>query len=446
MAQVFRLANKTQTSTYNFLTGNLKPQDMTRVPNGDGWLTTTMTMVARTTDANIISAANSIDELGYYVDLFWEEPHRANSIWLEESATDETTKRSLVQSIEITPLQVGNMGPLLGKVGSLYTLVIIHSAVWENTGTASTGVSTISVLGGPMSLPAIDGSMAARLSLSQIGYITNSTANKMWIGIKSTGYGTTDFTSRWECEWGTLGAGAALASDSDNASPLGTTDNLVNLACSTDEGLVCSLTLAQIASATGISTTDDYIGDYQILLRARLSTADTVRLQIKYGLSGSANLLVGPYIYASSTDYHIYEMGVISIPPYSRPLTSILLDNFQILLYVKNLGAANTLSADCFVPIPSRHYMKVSNCTMGGSSIVHSYVSEDDTLSAFTYNDGTGTFDLDTTVGINNWVYPIEGGMLVFASEDSTGSSLLANENQVGVSLTYVERFRTYGE
>jgi len=114
MAVVFRLADKAPTVSYNFLTGNLRPQSMTRTPNGDGWQTTSMTLVARTNDTNILAAINVIDELAEMCDLFWEDQHRTASIWLEESATSEPTKRQPGPVDRIDPASGGQLHPAVG--------------------------------------------------------------------------------------------------------------------------------------------------------------------------------------------------------------------------------------------------------------------------------------------------------------------------------------------
>jgi len=138
-----------------------------------------MTLVARTSDANIISAVNSIDELAEACDLFWEDKHRTASVWLEENATAETTKRSLIQSIELIPLQVGNFTPLLGKTGMQYTLTIVHSSAWENATEASVIDASVSALGGLVVLPAIDGiCLRAYLNYYYLGKRINRNDNQ----------------------------------------------------------------------------------------------------------------------------------------------------------------------------------------------------------------------------------------------------------------------------
>jgi hypothetical protein len=441
MAKVFRIANAGQDDIYDFLTYALKPQNMTRTPNGDGWLTTTMTLVARNADADILSYSANLEHKAYWVEQFWNDPHSTNSIWLEESATSETTKRSLIKSIELIPLQVGSLSPLLGKTGALYTLTIIHSAAWEKTTTSTVSDLHVDTIGGILPCPAIDGSMEARISTLLLqGSIMSGDIITAWGGIRPKLAGDTDFNPLLELENGTLGAGAAIASDSDNASPHGSTDNVVTFTGTTDDTMVVSLTIDQATASTNYN---HWVGDYQVLLRAKVSTG-TIRLQLQRGYPAGTFYIPGPYVYYSTTDYNFIEMGTVEIPAVPRRQSAVRVKNFQFKLYALAMSGTPVLTADCLILIPSTHYFKVSGLALvtGGDNSFNGNIYEDGTISALA-SDTDGNDNLAAQYNPVNFTYPVEGGQFVLAAQQLAQQDVA---DSLIVGLTYYERYRTHGE
>jgi len=445
MAVVCRLADVTQTWVWSFYNSNLQAQTMTRTPNGDGWLTTTMTLVSHTSDGGIMAAVNVIDELAERCDLFWSDLHRTSSVWLEESATAETTKRSLVQSIELAPIQEGKFAPTLGHFGAKYTITIIHSAAWENTAVTVLTTTNVSCLGGTVILPAISGSLPGRLHrLDLAGDASNTgTLTTFWGGIRPVYDGDTDFSPLIELEKGTLVAPCVLASDSDEASPLGTTDNVISYGCTTDDVKIDYVTLDNALTSTNYN---HWIGDYHVLMRAKLSAAQTVRLHIDTGYYGGTVFIPGPYNYNATTDYTLLEMGTVSIPPFPRIGHGAgQLDTFEFQLYAKLIGTATTITADCLILIPATHYYKISSAivTASTASTVYGYILEDALASSLNYS-AAGQVNMATQFAPNNWEYPMAGGILVLAGQRSTLQNI-SDEAGVVRTTTYT-RYRTHGD
>jgi hypothetical protein len=451
MAIVFRIADEAQAVNYDFQTGNLKAQTMTRTPNGDGWLTTSMTLVARASETNTLLAVQSIDELAEKCDLFWDDTHVTASIWLEESASSETAKRSLIKSIELTPLQVGWFSTLLGKQAMFYQLTIIHSAAWEKHEATLLDTANVNCLGGTAYIAPIDGSLPARINL--MGLIGDATSGDIlttfWGGIKpdygaagTSDVGSTDFSPLVQLELGTLVAPAVLASDSDNASPVGTTDNVVSYATTTGDVKIIYETLDNAFTSTVFN---NWTGNYLVLLRARLDTAQVVRLHVDTGYLGGSVFIPGPYVYTSSTDYTLMEMGTISMPPFSRQNASHdLLETFEFQLYAMRIGTAVTLIADCLILIPADHMFKLTNALLdhANTSLCYSYINVDGTVS--TINNGTdGKINMAAQLANNNFVCPIAGGTFVIAGQRS---ALQTVTDEVALNIEYCERYRTHGE
>lgn len=446
MALTFSLADNNASTTYDFLTGALNPMDRTTTPNGDGWVTETMTLRALGTDATIIAAVNTIDELAELCELYWEDDTRDNCIWLKEYSASETAKRSLVQSIEIVPITQGKFSPLLGNTGAFYAITIIRSAAWENTTYISKSVANLGAYGYVTEIAAIDGSLPARIS--SIGFQGDTdapgTVTTIWGGIKPhwDSTGSSDFQCNLELETGTLAGGAVLASDSDTAWPWTTTDNIVTYAATTDDVKIIYMTLYDALGAVQYS---HFVGNFQVLLRCKSSTTDTIVAHIDTGYQGGTFFITGPDQYISSTDYMLYEMGEVKIPPLSRyPDPSYLLEYFEFQLYCRTLSGTPTFTVDDIVLIPSSHYFKFTNAKLepNGYSWATGWINPDYSLGAVNKNTA-GKVNMAMQFAPNDWTVPIGGGILVVAAQEATSANIL---DSFGVELIYYERFRTHGE
>lgn len=445
MAVLFRLANETQSLAYSFMTDTIKYKDLTRTSNGDGWQTTSLTVVGRAADADIITGINYIDDLAARCDLFWGDVHRIESIWLEEQATAETSKRSLVRSIKILPIQTGNLGPTLGKTGAIYTVVIIHLEMWEKVANEGiTAPSTVNSLAGMVTLAAIDGSIDGRIkqllldgSAASTGHMTT-----IWGGIKPVYTALTDFNPIFEMENGNLAGGAALANGGANASPTGAANNIVTYTTTAADVKIIYETLDDAYASTNYN---HWEGDYLLLLRCKISAANAVKIHVDWGYKYGSVFNRGPDQYITNTDYMLIEMGSISIPPLPRYDSTDGLRYFELQLYVQHMVSAVTFTADCILLIPSYYSFKISNADLenNGSSEIYAFQSEDDLASCYNVS-AAGVVNMAAQYSPNNFVYPIYGGKLVLAGQEATIQNLADIFDLV--NILYKERYRTHGE
>ena len=319
MAVVSRLATLDEGSTYDFLTGALQEYvgSRTITSNGDGTVTDSRTLVAKNTDVNILAAVSYIEVFISLCERFWSDEHEIGSVWLEESATSETTKRSLIHSITLTPLIVSNLGPRLGKAAAFYTLVIIRDEIWENITGGGVSLNNTPSLGGMVTLPAIDGSAPGRIyKILLTGTDASSDAiTTIWGGIKPVYIALTDFDPIIELEKGTLVAPAALGTDAINASPHGGANNIVTYACTTSDVKIIYETIDDAFASTNYR---HWAGNYLVLLRCKLDTAQPVKLHIDHGYKYGSVFIPGRDIFITHTDWLLIEMGNVSIPPFPR--------------------------------------------------------------------------------------------------------------------------------
>lgn len=445
MAVVSRLATLDEGSTYDFLTGALQEYvgSRTITSNGDGTATDSRTLVAKNTDVNILAAVSYIEVFISLCKGFSGDEHEIGSVWLEESATSETTKRSLIHSITLTPLIVSNLGPRLGKAAAFYTLVIIRDEIWEGITAYSFSNGAHLGTGGLLTLPAIDGSAPARISdISIFGVNANSgTLTTVWGGIKKTYGALADFSPIVELEKGSLYGGAALGTDGTNASPFGGANNIITYACTTSDVKIDVITMDQAFTSVNYH---HWQGNYQVLLRCKLSAAQPVRIHVDTGYSGGTEFIPGPLQFISNTNYQFIEMGTISMPPFPRLKGAIYLEMFEWQLYAQRLGTATTLTADCIVLIPSDYYFKVTNAAIeaASGSYVDAFMHEDGTIDGININS-SNKINLACHFMPNNFVYPWEGGKLVVAFQLSASQDI---SDAIDIIAAYHERYRIHGQ
>jgi hypothetical protein len=334
---------------------------------------------------------------------------------------------------------------------TFYLLTIIRSAAWEQAfgiyGENFPYGSSDSSVGGTVPLPAISGDLPGRISSFYLNNSTTDTAytvDKIWCGIKAA-EGSSDFNPVIELELGTLGStDVALASDSDNAMPYGSTDNILTYACTTDEFKMVGVTLGQaFPSTTDLS---DFMGDFLVLMRGQVAGTGTVKLQLKYGYSNGTDFISNtPLYFSEASTYRFWNMGLVTIPPFPRPQisASTLADPFNRLefqIYTKHLGTANTVTLDCLVLIPASHMVSVTDANMTGDRLYHIYNLEDGQSYGLGYNTVTKFVEIGGHASINDFTYPIAGGILVLACEHTTGQRVYGNVNVDGA---YFTRYRT---
>jgi len=446
MATVHRITNVGQTASYDFLTGVLSPivETWQISPAQNDRVIETMELSARDTDANIMAAVQTIDEFAEAVRLFFENKSQGNSIWYEYKATAEGSKRALIYSINLKPLPRSYYTPILGTGAAFYALAIERDAIWETyAGTTATDTNN-SCLGGVMTLAAQAGGLPSRISSAVItGVAAGGTLDRLWLGIRPVNSGLSDFNPLLELELGTPGTGFATATDADASPAAGANNSLVG-AVGTSAAKAVGITIVQAAPA---AVSDDFVGRYLVLLRAKLSAGNQVLLQMKCGFSSAATFApVGEPRPFSATAYRFIEMGEISIPPFSYRTGAQgpdMLKNFEIQIWAERTGAAVNLSVDCLVLVPTDHFVYTAGAAIvAGGARERIYTFEDGEIQAV----GLSSSD-EPNVNIEchprNWNIPIGGGSLVVAGE-RTASQVISDA--VSIVLNITNRHRTHLE
>lgn len=452
MAQVCRLANESAGTTYDFLTGVLKIRDKswTERPTRDGNIISTLVLIAVDTDANIIAAAEtSIGELIEVHELANENDRYRESLWFEYSATAETAKRSLIHSITFYQSPEGLAHPLLGKTRAVYKMAITHG-VWEDrTETNGAFTAAKTTLGDTATLAAIDGSIPARMMNFQVQGVNGGGGpiTRIWAGIRPTRYGVANMETLWELESGTNGTDAT-DDEIAGASPGTGANNTVVVNFGTNT-MINRVGMTVDDAITG-GNFRHAIGRYLVLLRYSMSSGATnVIAEMRTGYPNNTTFAPhGEHPLTGTTDWRLEPMGEIQIPsfPFRENVGDVdaVARNFTIQIHAIRTAGAN-LYLDALILIPSEHFVSVENAAIiydGLASKMRVRITEyGEEVALQEATDGQLSTNLVSS--LNNWRYPIEGGLLVVAGE-RVSSSIVTDTISYGIS--WYPRHRNHRE
>lgn len=168
------------------------------------------------------------------------------------------------------------------------------------------------------------------------------------------------------------------------------------------------------------TTPDNQAGTYQILFRMRASDAAG---KFRVAMFQSWDLMDELYavaetfqdVFVESNEFHLYEMGVVQIPPenFRSARRNNYLEMYQlnIGLAAERLSAAGngTLQLDYMIWIPQEHSISLSGIrskTTGGCEVI---TDEEDVIFGATTSWGTVWEKFVHEVAANNWTFPAEG-------------------------------------
>lgn len=402
-------------------------------------------VVANATDANLRSAKADFDELIEQARVYRQKLYQSVPVLLKWQSEGETSKQALVLDGESEILADEIYSPLLGLTGggALLRLAVKRHPSWE-IATQTSGADNVSTLGGSFSISLTkNGTAPGRIASLLIDNGPVTAQDNIWCGLRPTRLGTAGFISVWEAEDGTNFIDAADAADVTASD-----GNRVTISFATTQSLAKRFTL-RWGQVTG-SNYDDIIGRYLVLGRVKLSSASTeVAVQLRHGFAGSTafETIVGTtYLSAvdkpALTDWNLVELGVVDIPPTGNRsgIVSASMDDYFLLLYAERLAGAS-LYFDCFVLIPAEHLFTAKGAIVSSDAgtLLEVYTGPDDFQTAVGVQ-GAG-LNYNCEFGFENWHFPIDGGLLVYAGQANGLHSL---SQDIDLLLTIAPRFKTF--
>jgi hypothetical protein len=159
-------------------------------------------------------------------------------------------------------------------------------------------------------------------------------------------------------------------------------------------------------------------------------------------------------VYVEDTEWHMYEMGVIQVPPEGfRAARQLDYDD----LYAMNLGisaeritGSNDLFIDYMCWIPQEHYLYASNIwgtNTAGYDNARMYTTEDDEIVGITHKTGSPWAAYRHEITSKNWTWPADPDkkLIVVACSDTYPSGS-AHEFDISleVSVEIIPRYFSY--
>lgn len=403
-------------------------------------------VVAHDTDANLRTEKAKFDRLIEQARVYGKKVYESVPVVLKWDSEGETAKQSLVLDGESEILADDIYSPLLGLNGggAIMRLAVKRHPDWESA-TQTSGADNVSTLGGSFSLSlSKNGTAPGRIASLLIDNGPVTAQESIWCGIRPTRLGSAGFVSVWEAEDGTNFTDAVDAVD---ATASGGDRVTIDFATNADFAKRFTLRWGQVTGGNY----DDIIGRYLVLGRVKLSSAATeVAVQLRHGFAGNIagyETIVGT-TYLSGvdkpalTDWNLVELGVVDIPPTGNRsgIVSATMDDYFLLLYAERLAGAS-LYFDCFVLIPAEHLFTAKGAIVdnSGNSLLNAYAGPDDFQTAVGVSGSALNYNCE--FGFENWQFPIDGGLVVYASQ-ALGLHSLSQD--VDLLLTIAPRFKTF--
>ncbi|MHC4488918.1 MAG: hypothetical protein ACYSW7_07040 [Planctomycetota bacterium] len=470
MAPEFEFERKDSTGTVDLLdagTDAINLVDGTynqKVTTKGEWVKDTFKTIAIGTDpeGEIAALENLLQE-----GMDWHKyTTTEQSVWLRVKSDTGSSRRTLVKDWERTDIaREGFFDPVTGSGGEIISeWAITRHPDWEDiTQTDVTVSGFVDMNGEAVDLYTDEPTLHGGSEIGRIEelHVANSSGDirQLWIGIKPTGAAVTHDTVI-PCE------------DANN--------NLVLVNSSTEEtdgtgvtGTVVQTSFATLATYGGRFANSMYpkestmFGQWVILLRAKLTASGEVMMRM--GVSSGATPIGAEWefqqdVYLTSTEWVLYEMGTITLPPgmwrdasanafYQGPGDQML------AIAAERLSGSCELRCDEWIMIPYEHFLHLPEADaefdIGSPDPNHLILTyEDDITTASGENIiGTGAPGARVTrikpyqAGLNDWGYPRQGGLMIVAGnilDDSTRALRHNPSSTVTMEFTVFKRYKSY--
>jgi len=407
-----------------------------------------MTLWARgTSHDNLATNLVALDKLLTKARWYKETPERY-ALWLRAQLTNEShTREAVVLNARRGSVQVFSPPASPGNTIKGYSLTLERTPLWEGARVAVSSTPAISGIGGYTDDIAITvGTDPARIALITFLGSSNGILTEYWWGFRTARNGTlANFRSPWELESGHATNDTTNTTDTTASPGSGNTKLNCTFTSHPEMALRAYFTLADI-DATYF---EDLRGTFDLILRAKCGTGVTSRVQLSYGLYGTApTTLAGPYntcdpVTITGTSWKLYNIGRVTLPAGGKGYSTKTGMRESLLRIAAELVAgsagADALDMDCIIPIPVDegygHIIGGLGWKMNVSVSPIGHVTANEENSA-------GYIYAITTADINpvTCVVPVGANRLYCAAQRLASSVL---EDTLNVAADIIPRWRT---
>lgn len=400
--------------------------------------------VTKGTEIQIRESLRDVERIFARASQFLLNLTSQQSIWIYVNSDGERKRRALVLSWQRVDTVQGSSDPLLDK--SLMVIsdwIITRKGYWEATltniyspalgwsllrsGAAQTGAFTGTGVAITTSSTVIDkGTAPGRIRNFRFSWpvvYTNKYLGKMWLGMKTVK--TLDSSPSYFKPFATFdnvwGGPDIYDSWINRNFTTGMTGIALNDNCVDIEFDGAGRTPGwknRISTPVPYHGTapDNQAGTYQILFRMRASDSDgsfRVAMFQAWDLMDQNYAVAETYqdVFVESDEFHLYEMGVVQVPPENfRSARRVSQDDF----YQLNIGIAaetlipgnGTLQIDYMIWIPQEHSLSLSNVRSKVATGCEVITDEEDVIFGATTAWGTVWEKFVHEVSANNWTFP----------------------------------------
>ena len=452
MSVTFKISNDDGTDLYDFISTGSKIRYITgtfqdQVNHTDEDKVMSFKTIAKGTASEIRTAFNDIETLLHKINIWNENKSIEESMWLNvQSEGTEKERRTLLKSWSRTDSAEGVSDPLLDKsVMVISSWEFARHHAWEalfanriqhticgiscNTGAAMDAFVTDQTNdhdGFQVTETADflnDGNKPGRIVRTMVPMIRASNGDqwdKLWIGMKAVRSVASAAGNKYRAHIG-----------------MGSPENAVIGVAGVDLTVVDTTALHDNKSTCGLQTTpawnirmfnqipfshvDSSVGTYLILARMKVTTAtSTVARCAMFSAWNNFDVVGGTTdtyddVYVDSEKWHMYEMGVIQIPPdgfrAARRLDHEDLYALNLGLYAELVSGSGDLDIDYMCWIPQEHFVYAASI-FGTEETFHSfpfiYTTEDDEILGVTHKVGFPWAAWSHQIASKNWNWPAD--------------------------------------
>lgn len=411
--------------------------------------------------ATIRTAVNDLRQFLNAAMEYVADPIADDSLYFRWQTNGEEAKRSLVYSYTLEPLDNNVEDIHLDSDAARYLLSLTLTASFEERLAQEATITNINTCGGVWRLSATiqGGEVTGRIPVLKVSpRNTSNDLEKMWIGIRplrnGVGAAGTNFYFNPVLEFSTqysLGV-TGVTNETSESNTVSAQHMEDDFSGGEDLAFKFSYNLGSSAGA--------YIGRYLVLLRCKIISGTGVclaRVSTSYSSPEySKPVALGVTQYLTNTSWRFIEMGEIELPG-GRGHSSLDLQSLRINLETGRVSGTAVLGVDCFVLIPSDHYITWSGAAFGnsGSPDTDAWIMThpDNSVEGYVVGPSTGflafaegqSYDY-AEIGGRNWGYPhqrpqFDGGVLVLAAQRSTNQTVTDN---IDLEIEVKRRWQTY--
>lgn len=431
-------------------------------PQGDR-IVVTCTLTKNDTAANIRTAVN---ELRDYLNMALEyaaDTTNLYSLWYRWQTSGESLKRALVFSYSLEQLDHNVDDIHLESGAGRYLFTFTRAATYEERDPQETSKNNVNTCGGLWDLSSTISGGDADGRVRVLKVTPRNASNdlvKMWVGIRplraGIGASGTNFYFDPVLELTTsqsLGV-TGVSSETTESNTINGQHMEDDFSGGEDLAFKFSFSLGSSAGA--------YIGRYLVLLRCKIvSGSGTCLARVSTSFASptySAPVALGSTQYLTNNQWHLIEMGEVEIPG-GRGHSSLDIQSFRVNLETGRASGTAVLGTDCFVLIPSDHYITWGGAAFGnsGSPDTEAWIMAhpDNSLEGYVVGPTSGFLGFLKEgqsygygeLGGRNWAYPrdrvgfVDGGALVIAAERSSTQSVT---DGVDLEIEVKRRWQSY--